>query len=129
MDIVTAEGVETALAVASTGVAYSKSFKLDYGSKFSMHYLAGSVNGAVDLKVELEESNVRPAAENAADSDNYVVPDGGMTIIANLTKETIGIIALSPVVAKYGRFKITGQGSNNADTLIAITVAKVEEHH
>jgi hypothetical protein len=132
MESISVDGVlsaagAVAIPVPSTTTVYSNSFKLDYATKFAVQYQAASVAGSVDLKLELEEGNVLPATEGASDA-NFVVPDGGMTIVANITTETVHIISLAPVVSKYARFKITGQGSNNADATIALKIIKTEEH-
>ena len=123
--ILNASGV-IEIPVASAAVVYTNSFKLDYASKFGLQYRATS-DAAVSLKLELEEGNVLPATEGAAD-DNFVVPDGGMTVVADITTETVHIITLAPVVAKYGRFKITGGVGNTATTTLALWLAKTEDH-
>lgn len=131
MEHVTADGVlsaagEEEIPIATTAVVYTNSFKLNFGTKFAVQYRATS-SGSVDLKLELEEGNVMPTTEGASDA-NFVVPDGGMTIVANITTETVHIISMAPVVSKYGRFKITGQGANHASTTLALKLLKTEEH-
>ena len=109
----------TDLAVASVAVVYSRVFKMpiEADSMFSLEWQNTSVAGTVDLKIELEQGNVEPATSGAASTD-YVVPTGISAIVSNSTAETVQMIAFAPVVSKFGRFKITGQGSNNADTVI-----------
>lgn len=109
------------IAVASTGTAYSDSFVLPRGVSFGFEFQFDSA-AAVDVKIELEQSNVRPATEGAADA-NYVVPTGASAISSGVTVETTVLIPFAPMVTRYARFKFTGQGSNAAST--KVTKARV----
>lgn len=100
------------LAVASTGVAYSKSFPTPDFSSAEIEFQFDSA-GAVDVKVEVESGNVAPTAEGSADTTNYGV---GNTISAGITDEVVHWLAPAPTVSKFLRFKLTGQGSNAAST-------------
>lgn len=108
-------------------VFYTKHFKLDYADRFGVQYKA-TVTGAATilLKIELEQGNVAPT-DCAADT-NFVVPEGGATVVAALADELVHITTLAPVVAKYGRFKITGSGGNHASVALALKLAKAESH-
>lgn len=116
----------TDLAVASTAVVYSTVFKMpmEAVAKFSLEWLNTSTAGTVDLKIEIEQGNVEPATAGAASTD-YVIPTGISAIVANSTAETVQMIAFAPVVSKFARFKITGQGSNNADTVISRLIVMI----
>lgn len=109
--------VETTIAVASTGTAYSRHFLMPKGVSFAWEFLFSS-DAAVDVKIELEQSDVEPAVPATPASDgNYVVPDG-KTLSTQVNDEVYHRIAYSPVVSGYGRLKLTGQGSNAASTIL-----------
>jgi hypothetical protein len=104
------------ITVASTGTAYSRAFELPRDVSFGWEFLFSS-GGAVDVKIELEVSNTKPATEQASDS-NWAVPDGASAMSSGITDENVHFLAFAPTVAKYGRLKLTGQGSNAADTAL-----------
>lgn len=101
--------VATALAVATTGTASSDELDL---SKVSVFGISGSCTGsAPDVKLEWQAANV-------ADTDNFVTTG---TIIANVTG-TITPTAITPPPSLYGRIKLTGVGSNGANTVCTLDV-------
>lgn len=102
------------IAVANTDVAYSQSFILPKNVSFGLDYQFTSA-GAVDVKVELEQGNERPGTEGSADSD-WGVTD---TISAGITDEVTHIVQVVPTVTRFGRLKLTGQGSNAASTVLS----------
>lgn len=111
------------ITTPSTAVTYSHSFKLKYGQVFGIWLKA--VNGAsqnANLKIQLEQGRAEPTTEGSADS-NWVIADGVADIYTNLNDgatQLAHIKTVSPVPMKYGRLKITGLGSNPADsTLVA----------
>lgn len=108
------------LAVASTGTVYTDYFALPRSGSFGLDIQLSSA-GTVDVTVELEEGNTPPASQ-AADSAWAV----GDTLVSNLAVTTSKQYKVTPVVAKYGRLKFKGNGSNAASTkvvrcLIALT--------
>lgn len=109
------------IAVASTATVYTDSFKLKQGMYFGLWMLATSSAGAPDLKIQLEESYTTPATEGSADA-NYAIPENMADIQSSLTAETAKVQLISPVPMTYARFKITGQGTNNADTVIQMKI-------
>lgn len=116
------------MPIVSNAVVYTKSFKLDYGTKFGVQYKASVTGGAdISVKIELEEGNVMPAVEGAADA-NFAIPVGGLVVVADVTDALVHITSLAPVVAKYGRFKITGSGTNTATVKMNMKLSKTEEH-
>lgn len=112
----TAAGSED-IAVASTAVVYTRAIRLLFGEYFSLKYKAVSATGSPSVKIEFEESDRAPETEGAADA-HYVEPESLNDIEADLTSETWHIKSFSPPVAIYGRLKITGSGSNPADTIV-----------
>lgn len=111
--------------VGETDVAYTKYFSLPRGASFGfLGKIAGS--GTVDVKVELEQGNTVPT-DQAADSDGMW--GVGDEISSGLTATGMHVKEISPVVTKFGRLKLTGQGTNHASTKftkleIGISVAK-----
>lgn len=113
------------IAVATTAVIYTKSFRLDYGEYFALFYKATS-DGNVKLKIELQQSTVPPDTEGAADA-KYVTKDGDTAIEAALATETQHIKAITPISMKYARLKITGLGgesANDASTTIRLRIGQ-----
>ena len=86
------------------------------GSSFSIEYRFTSP-GTIDVTIEIESGSVRPTTEAAADTTNYAV---GNTIRSNVADAVLYFDAPSPTVSKYCRFKLTGNGSNDAATALAI---------
>lgn len=113
---------DTSITVATTGTAYSKSFPLPFTASFGFS-LQFSTGGAVAVTVELEQSNDLPATEEAADT-GWAVPidadgasQGG---IIDADSENYMVVNFAPVVSKYARLKLTGTGSNAADTKLIL---------
>lgn len=106
------------LAVASTGTVYGKSFALDKNRSFGI--LLAFTGTTIDVKVELEEGaeELTNAEEGAAKSTWAV----GTVISSGITSSATRCLAVSPVVARYARLKLTGQGSNSANVVLAQAV-------
>ena len=122
-DILALGGV-TYIAVPTTGVAYSQSFVLRRGVTFGWEVKFTST-GVCTVTCELEQANQPPETEGAQD-DSFVIPVGKATtnglyptgvIIAAATRY---ITAYSPVATVLGRLKLTGTGSNDASTRLAL---------
>ncbi len=107
------------IAVASTGTVYSNSAPLPREASFGVE-LKFSSEGAVDVKVEVEQSNQRPTTEEAADATKYAVPEdtagSSVGLVATITDELPHFVNFSPMVSGFIRLKLTGQGSNAATT-------------
>lgn len=97
--------------IASTGTATSDPIDLSDGGYFGVSYQAVSSASAPDLKIELEMSH----DDNSA---NFAVPVGFSDIVTNLTAETVQIESVQPPPMRYGRFKVTGNAGNAADTVL-----------
>jgi len=115
----------TTLAVASTATVYTKSFPLPYGGSFGVSAKAAS-SGTINVKVELEESYRLPINEGSAD-DYWVVPTGISDVFTSVANSTQLHKALSPIVMRYGRFKLTGVASNDASTTLTMFLHYQEE--
>lgn len=123
LDII-ALGGATSIAVGGTNVAYSQSFYLRRGMTFGWEVKFTS-SGVCTATVELEQANQPPNTEKAQD-DSFVIPVGKGTtnglfptgvIVAAATRY---ITAYAPVATILGRLKITGTGSNDASTVLAL---------
>ena len=113
------------IAIASAAVVYTKAFRMDKGEYFALFYKATSA-GTPGLKIELETSWTLPATEGAAD-DNFVEAESLTDIEADLTTKTWHHKAITPPVCKYARLKITGSGTNPADTVLNAKIAQQQE--
>lgn len=116
VDIIkTAAGV-TPIPVASAGEVFTPQFNLYGGDAFGIGLIAVS-DGVIDVLVQLQES---------MDGVNWVVPEG-LPDIKNLTTTARTIKQVTPVPAKYGRFRLKGQGSNDASTTVGINFFRQEQ--
>lgn len=109
----------SSLATGGTNTTYGRSFPMPREATFAWVFQFDSP-GVVNVKIELEQSDVRPATEGAADA-NYVIPDGGGVISSAITDEVVHRVAYAPKVSGYGRFKFTGLNSgttNDAGTVV-----------
>lgn len=70
--------------------------------------------GLVDVQIELEQANKRPTTEKTADAE-FVVPDGVESLVT-ITDNVIHVVAFNPVVTRFARLILTGQGANDAGT-------------
>ena len=116
--VVSASGV-VAIPVPSTTTVYTKSFPMEDGIYFDMATLGAGTT--LDIKIEFEQSHVEPVTEGAADT---YWSESITDIAANHSAKTYVHYDLSPKTAKFGRFKLTGQGANTADATLQIWVAK-----
>ncbi len=104
------------IAVASTATIYSQAVGLPRNATFCFTVKADS-EGVVELKVEFESSNELPSTEETVDT-NYVVPDGKIDVITAQADKLVHRHPYAPASTKFGRFKITGTGLNDASTVI-----------
>lgn len=108
--IKTAGGV-AAIPVAEDATVDTPRFELNYGEAFGVEFL-GASDGVVDVKVSLQLS---------MDGTNFVEGDGFPDVII-LGDETRHIVQMTPFPAKYGRFRMVGQGDNHATTTVTINL-------
>ena len=118
---------ETDIAVASTAVVYTRAVSLSMGVYFGLKYKASSVSSAPSVKIEMELSDRLPAVEGSADG-HYVVPEGLSDVESDLTTELWKIKTMSPVPMPYMRFKVTGSGTNPADTIVNLILTIQESY-
>lgn len=106
------------IAVVSDQSIYTTSFPLYSADVFGVWAKATSVTGTATVKLELEQSYALPTTEGAADT-KFVEPDGFADVMS-LTDELAHVDTLAPVPMPYGRYKITGNAGNPADTVVTI---------
>lgn len=102
------------LEIATTATVYGKAFVPPKNSSFGMFLRFGTVTNPCDVKVELEVGILPPTTEGSADTAWAV----GDTLSEGITDEVMHALVASPVAAPYCRLKLTGQGSNAADTIL-----------
>lgn len=112
IDFLKVAGVTTQ-AVGGTNVLYTNSIPMPRNATFAF-VLQFSSAGAVNVKVELEQGDARPATEGAVDAE-FTVPVGASDVSAGITNETVNRIAYSPKVSAYCRLKLTGLASGSAN--------------
>jgi hypothetical protein len=105
--------------INGTGSAWSKAFPLPRNKSFGWEFQFTSAAGTPDVKIELEQSN-EDRLDTQLTSTDYVVPDGGGQISAQVNDELKHIIAYAPKVSKWARIKFTGINSNPTDTICAL---------
>lgn len=113
IDLVANAGGGSTIAVGGTSVVYTKAVPMPFSDTFGIEYNLTSP-GVYDVKVEVEQGNELPATEGTADANWGVT----QTLETGLTDGSVRFKALAPIVAKYMRLKLTGQGSNNASTAV-----------
>ncbi len=116
--VLNSDGTPGTIAVASTGVVYTRSFALNGAEYFGLWLIATSVLGTADIKVELEQSYKLPTTEGAADALLWAVPDGMSDVVSSTTTELPHQYSVGPIPMTYARYKLTGVGSNPADTIV-----------
>lgn len=124
-----AELLDEALATANTDVVYGKAFSLKFVEAMAAMFTFTS-SGVVNVKIELEQSDVKPATENASDT-NFVVPENASPISVGILNELRHLITINPLPFLYGRFKYTGlsdgNGTNAASTVITSKTSKIQD--
>lgn len=99
------------LDVTSNNTVYTETFVLTRHRCFSLELLFSS-DTDVNVRVELEQGNYKPAAERVSSFD-YVSTLG---VVATILDENVHIIPISPVVSVYARLKLTGINGNSITT-------------
>ena len=106
---------ETISCSGTAGSVYSRSFVLEKHSNFGLEVQFSS-DTTVDVVVELEQSNSRPATEQAADSNFVTVSETISSDLYEITDENVHFLPVAPAVSVYGRIKFTMQTGNGVTT-------------
>jgi len=112
-----AAGNANPIPVASTGVKYTKAINVEYSQFFSLSYqLAGATP---DVQIDMEESvDGNPPVTEGAASSNFIIPASISSIVADETTTSWKMVTLSPLTARWIRFKLTGKNSNPSTTTL-----------
>ena len=112
-----AAGNANPIPVASTGVKYTKAINVEYSQFFSLSYqLAGATP---DVQIDMEESvDGNPPVTEGAPSANFIIPAAINSIVADETTNNWKMVNLSPLTARWIRFKLTGKNSNPSTTTL-----------
>ncbi len=117
----------SSIAVASTDTVYTKSFDISDAEYFSVAYTALSAAGSVSVTIQYEQSTVAPTTEGSADA-NFTIPVGASDIVTSHTTETTWFReSFTPIAQRFIRFKITGTGANNADTIVQMKFSRKQD--
>ena len=112
-----AAGNANPIPVASTGVKYTKAINVEYSQFFALSYqLAGATP---DVQIDMEESvDGNPPINEGAASSNFIIPASISSIVADETSNNWKMVTLSPLTARWIRFKLTGKNSNPSTTTL-----------
>jgi len=112
-----AAGNANPIPVASTGVKYTKAINVEYSQFFALSYqLAGATP---DVQIDMEESvDGNPPVTEGAASANFIIPASISSIVADETTTSWKMVTLSPLTARWIRFKLTGKNSNPSTTTL-----------
>jgi hypothetical protein len=113
-----------AIPVASTATVYTPTFEINALEALGVQAKLTS-DGDAKVLIQLEHCMASPTSE-AADTSNAVIPDGFPDIL-DITDELVHIKQINPVPAKYARFKLTGQGTNDASTTCTLKIFRQEQ--
>jgi hypothetical protein len=104
----------TPIDIAGAVAARSYSIPLTQEASFGLLVQFAS-GGTIDVAIDFEQANVRPATEQAVDA-NFVIPENLNQLADSITDTAIHIIAFNPVVTRYARLLLTGGATNDAST-------------
>ena len=112
-----AAGNANPIPVASTGVKYTKAINVEYSQFFALSYqLAGATP---DVQIDMEESvDGNPPINEGAASSNFIIPGSISSIVADETTNNWKMVTVSPLTARWIRFKLTGKNSNPSTTTL-----------
>ena len=111
-DLCTSAGVKD-IPVASAAVVYTAAVPISFGAYFSLSYKATNAAQNVKLKIEYQVSWEMPDSD--ADDADWVEPESASDIETALATKTQHVKAITPVVAKFLRIKITGVAGDSAN--------------
>ena len=119
IETIASEDTSTAVDVPTTLTRYSRSFSLiNTEEPVAVMYKVTS-DGTVTVSIQAQQSYQRPTTELAADT-TYVEWE----VAESATDEAWHLMTFDTVAMPYGRFKLTGSGSNDATTEVQFKVMK-----
>jgi hypothetical protein len=132
-DVMDTGNTTSDIPVHGATIAYTKYFPIDAGEYTTVSARAYSSTGTAIVTIELEQSFVAPDSEGTSQGTSdksWAVPTNMSPIVSSLTNSTYHLstnapwshYALSSLSLPYGRFKLTGVGANNDNTVVNIKV-------
>lgn len=118
---VTLASGSVAIAVGAGATVYTHSIDLANLDTFSLGYKVANT-GVPSIKIEMEQSDVLPATEGAADT-NFVVPETISEVDPALGDNNVHRTALFPICCQYVRFKITELTTTVADSVLTMNIS------
>jgi hypothetical protein len=119
IETVASEDTSTAVDVPTTLTRYSKSFSFKNNYQPIGVWYKATSDGVVTVTLQAQQSYKAPTTELAADT-SYTVWETAESVV----DESWHVMTLDTVAGSYGRFKLTGTGSNDATTEIQFKVIK-----
>jgi len=112
---------ETVFNVPSTNTLYTKAFWIKRQGDVDMGVMYKVTNaGTIDINIDFEQGYTYPATEGSA-SDYFKVTNH---VDTELVDQLWHLATVDSVAMPVGRFKVTGEGSNDVDTMLQIKVGK-----
>lgn len=113
-------------------VVYTETFRCEKNVNYSFELLFDSyydevkqLYEAISCKIEIEQGNIPPVTEGAADV-NMVVPDDAPVFFDEINDRLVHIKAYPPAVSRFLRLKITGLvGNSESAKLVRCNVCTI----
>ena len=115
-DLLRVDGVHTDLACGGVGIVYSHVYICPKDVTFGFEWKFASP-GVILASIAIEQGNISPAVEGAADSNFVVVEDVG-NLITNCADALVHIKPHAPTVTNFLRIRVTTAGANDAGTVL-----------
>jgi hypothetical protein len=116
----------TDIPVPDTDVVYSAWFECDYGEYAAVCYMISSDDGVADVTIQLQQSPINPSLAGVSDPDGQIPVNMADIVTALTTEDTWYYKSLSLLPLPWARFKLTGIGSNESDTVVNIKVSQMK---
>jgi len=115
-DLLREDGVHTDLPCGGVGTFYTQTYVCPKDVTFGFEWKFTS-SGVILASIAIEQGNIAPAVEGAADS-NMVVPDGVGNLVTNTADALVHVKPFAPTVANFLRVRVTTAGANDASTVL-----------
>jgi hypothetical protein len=109
------------IAVGIGATIYTDSFRFGDVDTFALSYIV-SCTGIPNIRIQMEQSQVGPVTEGAADV-NFAVPKTIPDVETSLTSKLIQHYPLTPLCLSYIRFKITELSNTVTDTVVNMSLS------
>jgi len=126
IDVYDSDGATTDILVPDTDVVYSEWFEIDLGEYTAVAYMISSDDGVADVTIQLQQCPINPALSGASDPDGQIPVNMADVVTALTTEATWYYKSISILPFAWARFKLTGIGSNESDTVVNIKVSQMK---